>query len=400
MNTNNTGKSPQLSGTYGQYNDGANVFPFYDNFAGNSLSGKWSNAGSDVAVNNGMTITEISLPDTAVWSVSQFNDSIYSTDWYGYVEGNTYSYDSIWLAWYNYTFGGYDYGISVSHALAGGTGFEIGSGTNAALSGNPTTGTTEHLFQYYSLGSTAYAMLDYGNVANLAVTTHNTSVSAGASATFASTAIIFIQYVRLKATPPSGVMPTVTIGAINTINTSIPLAPTLSAITPSPSITGNVTLAWTASVGATLYHIYRSTSTITSVGSLTPITTPTGTTYQDTLTVNGTCYYAITAVNASGESNCSNCQNVSVAISSSSNNLIVNPGFENGLTGWNTLYGTGVYSVDSMTAHSGNYSCLYLNNGTADRLYQDVINITSPWNHYQINGWIKTSNMNGGVCGH
>ena len=118
MNTNNTGESPQLSGTYGQYDDGANVFPFYDNFAGNSLSGKWSNTGSDVAVNNGMTITEISLPDTAVCLyLNSMISSIQQTGT-GMLKETPILMHTIWLAWYNYTFGGYDYGISVSYGIS------------------------------------------------------------------------------------------------------------------------------------------------------------------------------------------------------------------------------------------------------------------------------------------
>jgi hypothetical protein len=34
------GEAPGLSSTYGQYDNGANVFTFYDNFAGTSLSTK------------------------------------------------------------------------------------------------------------------------------------------------------------------------------------------------------------------------------------------------------------------------------------------------------------------------------------------------------------------------
>ena len=37
------GEAPSLSGTYGQYDNGANVFTFYDNFAGASLKRKMDN---------------------------------------------------------------------------------------------------------------------------------------------------------------------------------------------------------------------------------------------------------------------------------------------------------------------------------------------------------------------
>ncbi len=66
MNNVNTGEAPSLSGTYGQYDDGANIFNFYDNFAGSSLNAtKWASYGSngssgslsDIIVNNGLSLT-------------------------------------------------------------------------------------------------------------------------------------------------------------------------------------------------------------------------------------------------------------------------------------------------------------------------------------------------------
>jgi hypothetical protein len=81
-------------------------------------------------------------------------------------------------------------------------------------------------------------------------------------------------------------------------------------------------------------------------------------------------------------------------------NFIVNPGFENGLTGWSTTEGpSAAYSVDSTTYHSGTHSCKGVedNSEALGRLYQDVTSITSPGNQYQISGWIKTSNVTTGT---
>jgi hypothetical protein len=52
------GESPILSPAYAEYDNGANVFNFYDNFKGTSLSGTWTaiNAGYGT-VNNGLTLT-------------------------------------------------------------------------------------------------------------------------------------------------------------------------------------------------------------------------------------------------------------------------------------------------------------------------------------------------------
>jgi len=55
------GDSPDLSSTYGQYDNGAKVFSFYDNFAGTTLSSKWTkmqgSSGSSITVNNGLNVT-------------------------------------------------------------------------------------------------------------------------------------------------------------------------------------------------------------------------------------------------------------------------------------------------------------------------------------------------------
>ncbi len=52
------GEAPQLSSTYGQYDNGNYVFLFYDNFAGTSLNtSKWNygyNSGGSITVNNGI----------------------------------------------------------------------------------------------------------------------------------------------------------------------------------------------------------------------------------------------------------------------------------------------------------------------------------------------------------
>jgi len=66
FNAQATGEAPQLSSSYGQYDDGANVFLFYDGFAGTSLSPAWNSYGSNgtpgdksnILVDNGVTIRQ------------------------------------------------------------------------------------------------------------------------------------------------------------------------------------------------------------------------------------------------------------------------------------------------------------------------------------------------------
>jgi hypothetical protein len=41
-----TGEAPNLSASYGQYDNGKYVFNFYDNFAGNTLDSQWNESNS------------------------------------------------------------------------------------------------------------------------------------------------------------------------------------------------------------------------------------------------------------------------------------------------------------------------------------------------------------------
>ena len=88
-------------------------------------------------------------------------------------------------------------------------------------------------------------------------------------------------------------------------------APAPPANPPAPPLNltatgGNqqVSLAWTASTGATSYNVKRAA---TNGGPYTTVSSPTGTSYTDTSVTNGTTYYyVVTAVSANGESAKSN----------------------------------------------------------------------------------------------
>jgi fibronectin type 3 domain-containing protein len=83
-----------------------------------------------------------------------------------------------------------------------------------------------------------------------------------------------------------------------------PTAPVTTPAAPTglQAAAGNaqVSLAWTASAGATTYHVKRST---TSGSGYTQIAAPTATSYTDTGLTNGTTYfYVVSALNTAGES--------------------------------------------------------------------------------------------------
>ena len=82
--TTGIGEAPQLSQTYAQYDDGANVFNNYWNFAGTSLPSGWiNNGGVTATVNNGLTLSYGSAQSPAGWSsasITYQNLNLHSTN--------------------------------------------------------------------------------------------------------------------------------------------------------------------------------------------------------------------------------------------------------------------------------------------------------------------------------
>ena len=67
------GEAPQLSGVYGEYDNGHMIFPFYCNFAGTSLPSSWTSyvySTANVSVNNGLIIQD-TFNDAYAYAVSK-----------------------------------------------------------------------------------------------------------------------------------------------------------------------------------------------------------------------------------------------------------------------------------------------------------------------------------------
>jgi fibronectin type 3 domain-containing protein len=101
-----------------------------------------------------------------------------------------------------------------------------------------------------------------------------------------------------------------------------------------------VSLAWSASTGATSYHVKRST---TSGSGYTQISAPTVTNYTDTTVTNGTTYYyVVTAVNAAGENGNSNQASATPANAVADVTITVDPTKTKAISPY--IYGTNFYS--------------------------------------------------------
>jgi fibronectin type 3 domain-containing protein len=149
---------------------------------------------------------------------------------------------------------------------------------------------------------------------------------------------------QVSATPslPASVLP-------------VPAAPTALTATAGNQ---QVNLSWTASSGATSYHVKRAT---TSGGPYTQVGSPTATTYTDIGLTNGTKYfYVVSALNASGESMNSG-QASSTPASPSSvpaapTALTATAGNQQASLSWTASSGATGYHVKRATVSGGPYS--------------------------------------------
>jgi len=254
--TSGIGEAPQLSSTYAQYDDGASVFNNYWNFAGTSLPSGLSyvNSGSTITINNGATVTQPTSDSGYAWiyttsalpageiievnqqtSTSELNTRLgWSTS--TSLEGQSTLYNS-----YDNNIGGgslngvgitasYIWGITVTPTvttytngifsfawLATGSqwyAYNYTSGTSS----DTTTTITSTLYGYYGVGTVSYFS---GSV---------------------DTQLIY--WLRTRAYPPNGVMPSVSFGSVqSTASASLSLSPNPATYGQSITITATCTLS-------------------------------------------------------------------------------------------------------------------------------------------------------------
>jgi len=247
--TSGIGEAPQLScpnpantigcSTYAEYDDGASVFNFYDNFAGTSLNtNKWLSysSGFSATINNGFTISlsvnQIGSGVSAAYIIT--SQTAFSPNIIGeaYAEGssppaNARSYMP-GLITVNSTTEGVeilDRTIYSNMAFSDGrnnagsyTDFQGNS--SAQYYNNVATPSGYNIIGLAYTGSTNTWYMNYGTVVSSSTYSPSGNVyfalGMGIYGGNPTTASMFIYWVRVRAYPPNGVMPSVSFGGVST----------------------------------------------------------------------------------------------------------------------------------------------------------------------------------------
>jgi len=204
-----TGEAPQYSSTYGQYDNGAKIFTNYFNFSGTSLPSGWTSSATSsasVSVNNGITLSS-STPNNNASVITNIQVTTTTV-----VDENITSLASS-------SFGGQDMCLVSSSSS---TSFSPLANSVGSLNGSPleivnnngntlaTTNITNTPVVVTVADNILYA--NYNQVASISgqILTKGylaLAINIGSSA-FPVNASFAVQWLRTRAYPPNGVMPT------------------------------------------------------------------------------------------------------------------------------------------------------------------------------------------------
>jgi len=212
--TSGIGEAPQLScpnpvntigcSTYAQYDDGASVFNVYQNFAGSSCPSGWS-CQSGAKIDNGVTLNGADINSTSAYSPQILDAYVVST--FGNVKGEAIEY---FTNSKNNVFN-----MNQPYWLHGSIGSTVNGNITANTNGIPPAFTVPYIQSLGWNGSTLYWWADYANEY-----TERTSLSSSSPyylqiAAWPSGVPAVIQWVRTRAFPPNGVMPSVIFGGLS-----------------------------------------------------------------------------------------------------------------------------------------------------------------------------------------
>jgi hypothetical protein len=225
------GEAPQLSPTYGQYDNGKSVFGLYDNFSGTSLSALWNPTGN-VIVSNGLTITpnSVTFNSAGISSVSTFGYPYWlEGDFISKQSGGPASSlgveESITNTLPQTGSSGLEYDSGYTMSYGGTTAVATARAQVVSSSGTTTLGGSLASITLPNIGGVAWIATgsqQYQNTYSTFYTGSDSTSSIGplyfsvlgvGSASFWSGNV---QWVRARAYPPNGVMPTQSFNSLQT----------------------------------------------------------------------------------------------------------------------------------------------------------------------------------------
>lgn len=286
------GIAPQLTSTYGEYDNGKQVFNEYSNFTGTSTPSGWTTSGT-VTINDGLSISGSTAGQ--IWTTTDYSLTNNVMDFYGTFSTATSSgrngagfiYPSssstIATAWNQQ-----DISIDGTSPIAyNGGGATYGSAITAGT----------YVYSVYNpSSSTASFWYSYSNKQTITADIYSTSISIGFADYTAGQPSFSVQWVRARVSPPNGVQPTFTSGAISTPGTT-------PSVSISPSTTQTLddgqSVSFTSSVsgGTTPYTYQWYSGTSSTCTSNSAISGATSSTYSASPT--STTYYCLAVTSAS-----------------------------------------------------------------------------------------------------
>jgi len=259
MNSTWTGAEPNYTATYGQYDNGASIFPsLYDNFTGTTLnSALWNIYGTSggIGVNNNITINGVPGRNYGIQSKTSFNQELVILDMFAHYQtlDNVNANEQMGFV----TTPAWSPQVTLAQGHTNGK-YDLLNYNGTFGTSDITGGSTSYnsVWSLWGMTSTlkSYLMLDYNTTVNTALgyspqTVPIISESAGVAYH------IYMQWIRIRVQPPSSVMPASSFGS---------LSPATVYLTTSASAGGTVAVP---GVGTYAYNISQLVSINASANS-------------------------------------------------------------------------------------------------------------------------------------
>ncbi|MDE1865440.1 MAG: hypothetical protein KGH94_02260 [Candidatus Micrarchaeota archaeon] len=235
------GEAPQLSQSYGQYDNGANVFDVYQDFKGVSVPPGWTESGSGITINNGVTTSPLNL-GSASWITTSSTYGLSANqilelygDYTG-ANGNDCSLNSGYVSHSSIQCNeGSTVGWNNACVSSSFTDFSY-SGTYYCGSMGPPIGEYHLLYTYWPSSSMAFYSYDYSATQQITSRIPGSQAYIGVWMSGTGNPSLKLSYVRIRTYPPAGVMPTAVFGPSGSTTTTIVPITTTSAATTSTGI--------------------------------------------------------------------------------------------------------------------------------------------------------------------